>query len=200
MIKKITFAVFLTAFAFLATANAQTDASAEKLAAIKEFIALINVNNNPKEFLELMSAQMDASRRATVTAILDERSDLTPPERKALEDSMTSDFESMRKRFQERLLQKLDYDAFAVEIAAAVYDKHYTLEEIRNLTAFYKTPTGQKSLKLMPVIMTETMQAVQEKIVPKIPAVIRELQEEDRMELEQRINSKKPRPDKKTSR
>lgn len=200
MINKITFAVFLFAFALLSTANAQTNASNEKQEAIKELIALINADNNAKEFLDIMTAQMDSSRRATVTAMLEDRTDLTAAERKALEDALIKDMDSMSKRFSERLAQKLDYNAMIDEIATAVYDRHYTLEEIRDLIAFYKSPTGQKSLKLMTPIMNETMKAVQEKIVPKIPVIMRELQEEDRKEIEQKINSKKPRNNKTTSR
>lgn len=200
MIKKITLTIFLMAFAMLTQANAQTVVPSEKLTAIKELVALMNVDNNAKQFYDIMSAQMDATRNSTVTAMLDERKDLSAAERKTLEDTLIKDMDSMSKRFSEKLMQKLDYDAMINEIAIAIYDKHYTLEEVRDIIAFYKTPTGQKMLKLMSPIMTETMQAVNEKLVPKIPGIIRELQEEDRKELEQKINAKKPRPDKKTSR
>jgi len=199
MIKHITLAIFLCAFACLAQANAQTNVSNEKQALIKELVTLINGENNAKEFLDVMSAQMDSTRKATVTAILDERTDLTPAERQTLENSLIKDMETMNKRFQTRLLEKLDYGAMIDEIAIGVYDKNYTLEEIKDLIAFYKSPTGQKSLKLMPTIMRETMQAVQERLIPKIPVIIRELQEEDRKELEQKINSKKPRSNKRAS-
>jgi hypothetical protein len=199
MIKKITFAIFLCAFALLAQANAQSNVSNEKLALIKELVTLINGENNAKEFLDVMSSQMDATRKATITAILDERTDLSAAERKALEDTLIKDMETMSKRFQARLLEKLDYAGMIDEIATAVYDKNYTLEEIRDLLVFYKSPTGQKSLKLMPTIMRETMQAVQERLIPKIPVILRELQEEDRKEIEQKINAKKPKADKRSS-
>jgi hypothetical protein len=199
MIKKITLAIFLCAFACLAQASAQTGVSNEKQAAIRELVTLMNAENNAKDFLEVMSAQMDSTRKATVTAMLDERTDLSPAERKALEDALIKDMETMGKRFQARLLEKLDYGAMIDEIAIEVYDRNFTLEEVKDLITFYKTPTGQKLLKLLPAIMRETMQAVQERLIPKIPAIIRELQEEDRREIEQKINSKKPRNNKRTS-
>lgn len=39
----------------------------------------------------------------------------------------------------------------------ALYEKAFTDDEIAALTAFYKTPTGQKSLEVMPTITGEIM-------------------------------------------
>lgn len=40
-----------------------------------------------------------------------------------------------------------------------VYDRHYTEEELQQLTAFYSTPVGQKMLAQTPQIMKETLEA-----------------------------------------
>ena len=42
-----------------------------------------------------------------------------------------------------------------------VYDRHFTLEELNAMVAFYRTPTGQKALEVMPLLTTESMQAGQ---------------------------------------
>jgi len=96
-------------------------------------------------------------------------------------------------------MRKINFAETVSEMSAAVYDKYYTLEEIRDLINFYETPTGQKSLKLMTPIFAETMKQMQEKLIPKIPVVIRELQEEDKAEIERRINARKPKPDRMSS-
>ena len=199
MIKKITFTIFLFTFAMLTAANAQTDVSTEKQAAIKELITLISTDNKAEDFVYAMSTQMEALRKETIKTVLDERTDLTPAERRSMEESSIKETGDKVKRFQERLLQKLDFNAMMEEITAASYEKHYTLDEIRDLIAFYKTPTGQKTLKLMTTIMTETMVSVQEKLLPKIPQILKELQDEDRREIEKQIEAKKPRNNKRTS-
>lgn len=186
-------------FALLASASAQTEASSEKQASIKELIYIINGDNKAEELVNIMTAQMQASQDATIKTILDERTDLTVNERKSIENSLINDKKNSLKRFQDRLMQKLNYNALINEVAYNVYDKYYTLEEIKDLNAFYKTPTGQKSLKVMTPIMSDTMQMIQERLLPKIPIIIKELQEEDRLEIEQKINARKPKPKKKAS-
>lgn len=40
-----------------------------------------------------------------------------------------------------------------------IYDRAYSDKEIDDLVAFYKSPTGQKSLKLVPQVTQESMAA-----------------------------------------
>jgi len=40
-----------------------------------------------------------------------------------------------------------------------VYQKHLTKGDVDGLVAFYSSPTGEKMLKEMPAIMSESMQA-----------------------------------------
>ena len=196
MIKKLTFTLFLFAFAFLAQANAQSAVAPEKQAAIKELVAIIQADNKVEDMMEIFSAQMQVTSRTMYKAVLDERTDLTPAEKKSLGDTFAASQTESARRYQEKFAQKLNLDAMIEEISIAVYDKHYTLEEVRDLIAFYKSPTGQKSIKLMTPIMSDTMQALQEKLLPKIPVIMKEIEEEIRKEAEEKINAKKPRPKK----
>jgi hypothetical protein len=46
-----------------------------------------------------------------------------------------------------------------IDAMIPVYQKHLTKGDVDTLTAFYSGPTGQKVLKEMPAIMSESMQA-----------------------------------------
>ena len=183
----------------IAQANAQTEVSTEKETAIKELIALINVDNRAEDLVGLLSMQMDSLREATISAVLDDRTDLTAAEKKSLRESLIANQKEASKRFQEKMMQKLNYNEMINEIAAIVYDKYYTLEEVRDLLTFYKTPTGQKTLKTMSPLMSDTMQLTQERLIPKIPIILKEIQEEEKIEIEREVNAKKPKAKKSVS-
>ncbi len=51
-------------------------------------------------------------------------------------------------------------DAFA-EAVSVVYAHNLTLEELQQLTAFYRSPIGQKFLEKMPMIVQESLAAGQ---------------------------------------
>ena len=43
-----------------------------------------------------------------------------------------------------------------------LYDKYYTLDDLKAINAFYASPTGQKVLTSLPQIMQESMKIGQE--------------------------------------
>jgi uncharacterized protein len=193
MFKKLALAFFLSTFVLLASANAQNDIAPEKQAAIKEIVALMNADNQIEQMVQVFSSQMDDTRRQTVKAILNERTDLSPAEKKQIEDSLLANDKVGFKKYQERLLAKLDYQTVMNEMMLVVYDKFFTLEELKDLLVFYKSPTGQKMLKLMPDIAAESMKVTQEKLLPKLLNALKEIEQEDRRDIEQKIDAKKPR-------
>lgn len=56
----------------------------------------------------------------------------------------------------DRLGKKLDMAEFLDQIIA-LYDKYYTIEDLRAVNAFYSTPVGQKILQTLPQITQESM-------------------------------------------
>jgi hypothetical protein len=63
--------------------------------------------------------------------------------------------------------------------APAVYARYFTVQELREMLAFYKSPTGAKALRTMPKVMTDVstqmaphMQAFQRDLNTRIAAVM----------------------------
>jgi uncharacterized protein len=193
MLKKITLSLFLIIFGLIAQINAQTEISPEKQAAINELISLINADNKAEDMVAAISGQMDSIRESSINVVLDERTDLTVAEKKLLRESLITSQKASSKRFQDKLMQKLNFNEMINEIAAIVYDKYFTIDEIKELTAFYRTPTGQKTLKTMTPLMTDTLQLTQERLLPKLPIIFKEIQEEEKMEIEREVNLRKPK-------
>jgi hypothetical protein len=143
--------------------------------------------------MSAMVPHMQAQQDEALKSSLSTRNDLTTAEKQALAESYANDRRYSVKRMMDKMMQKLNYNEIMTEISSALLDKYYTLEEVKDLTAFYRTPTGQKSLKVMTPMMTDTMMATQERIMPKMMLVITEMMDEDKAEIVQRINAKKPK-------
>ncbi len=63
------------------------------------------------------------------------------------------------EEFAARLRQ--DIDRF-IEILVPLYDRHLTLDEIRQLIAFYESPLGRRLVEIQPTLAAESMLAGQE--------------------------------------
>jgi hypothetical protein len=69
-----------------------------------------------------------------------------------------------------------------------LYEKHYTADEIVELTEFYRTPLGKKTLAAMPSIMADAMQVAMPAIEKEMPAFqqkVAEIVEKHRAPLEE---------------
>jgi uncharacterized protein len=58
----------------------------------------------------------------------------------------------LRSEF-EKALEK--FISESMKDAPALYAKHFSAQELRDIAAFYKTPSGAKSLQLMPTVTAE---------------------------------------------
>ncbi len=67
----------------------------------------------------------------------------------------------VRADFDHRLAQ---FGADAMKDAPAFYAKYFTVQELRDITAFYRTPTGAKALQTMPKVMFEYLAGVRPKV------------------------------------
>lgn len=69
----------------------------------------------------------------------------------------------------------LDYEVLKPEIVK-IYARYYTAQELREIAAFYRTPVGQKSLRLMPQLMGDSMLLSQRRVQAALPELQKELQ------------------------
>ncbi|HSV22506.1 MAG TPA: DUF2059 domain-containing protein [Xanthobacteraceae bacterium] len=60
----------------------------------------------------------------------------------------------LRTEFEKQIAANV---AKAMNDAPAIYARYMTIAEMRDIQAFYRTPTGAKTLKLMPQINSEVM-------------------------------------------
>lgn len=59
-----------------------------------------------------------------------------------------------------------------------VYDKYFSQDEINDLIAFHKTPTGQKFIKVTPDIQKDIRKVMMEKYMPEIQKIMKTKYEE----------------------
>jgi uncharacterized protein len=58
---------------------------------------------------------------------------------------------------------------------AVLWARHYTVAEMRQIAAFYKSPVGMKMLASTPQMMSESMQMTQSLVMPRIDAMMKKM-------------------------
>lgn len=86
---------------------------------------------------------------------------------KTVIDQMINNYKLERPEVKQELwdglgesFQKIGIEEL-LDLLLPVYQKHLSLEDINNMTAFYQTPTGKRFAEKTPAITQESMQAGQ---------------------------------------
>jgi uncharacterized protein len=78
------------------------------------------------------------------------------------------------KQVRAELDAALPYDAL-LELHAKELSAGYTEQELKDLLGFYKTPTGQKSLQVMPAVSEKVAVQTQQRVESKMPGIMERL-------------------------
>ena len=173
--------VFLTFFFLISTVSAQqtTEISAEKKAVIAELLTVIKADMQTKEIMQAMFAQMDAMYPSVVDSMIDGQTDLNAEQKREIKQILIERNSSFNARFNEKFIKIINFQDYMNQVFYPLYDKFFTTEELKDLIAFYKTPTGQKSILTTPQLTGESMKLAQEYLIPQIDGLMKELMDED---------------------
>lgn len=126
----------VVAWTMLSAAPAQTqNPPAESMAAARELFVVMNMDAQFKAMLPMIM-------QALKPAIVQGRPQVERDYDAVIPNVIASTNAQMNEIF---------------EGVAAIYARNFTAAEIREVTAFYRGPTGQKFLQKMPAIMQESM-------------------------------------------
>ena len=118
-----------------------------------------------KELLAIMSADMMGQMTDALIA------QMWPQLERALSAKVGPAPMAEIRTEMERSLKAFVADA-TINDAPVVYAKHFSAQELRDMAAFYKTPTGAKALRLLPQVTAEYFGI----LIPRMEGFNRELQ------------------------
>jgi uncharacterized protein len=139
--RSLTFAGVLVFILLVAApATAQQPSQTEEMAAARELIATMKITDQFKAILPAIMKNM-------ATAMLVGRS----PE-------FVRDFEAVQPKLVAALQ---DRSSQVNDVLATVYASNFSLQELQDMIAFYRTSTGQKVVERLPSVAQQSMQAGQ---------------------------------------
>jgi len=133
--------------------------------------------------MDSMLAEMRKQYPRMIEAAIETDPDLSAEDRQKIQAELSESNARFSKAFQERLKQRIDLGKLVEDIGTELYGKYFTEDELRDLITFYKTPTGKKTLSVLPQLLAESIQKTSEKIAPAVGQLVTEItaEEQDRL-------------------
>jgi len=165
------FAVAQTAPAPVAAAAA---ASPQANAAVKDLLEAMDVRKMMAASFAEMEKALPQMMRAQMTAVINADPGADAEKKKAalakVEQVLPVASQAINRMFKDPAL----IDEMMVEIAP-LYARNYTVAELKELTAFYRTPLGRKMMALSPRLSAESMAIGQRIVAPRLNGVMQEV-------------------------
>jgi TonB family protein len=174
---KLRLALFLCVVCIASiSARAQAPIDPGKIAQIHDLLEVMDIANNVARVTPGSIPELDKLTDSLLTW------PGAPPE--VLERA------KKRQELTREIMLAKFHDLDFVELLVPIYDKHYSLDDINALIAFYKTPTGRRTLEIAPLINIEVRQS----LTPILVKIMKDTQEQMKQEHPELDVAKDPRP------
>lgn len=131
---------FLASFGF---AQTPADAPASK-ADVENYLQAVHSHEMMKQMVEAMAKPMH--QMAHEQCAKDK-------------DRLPADCEARMNKVMDDMMKQMPWDEM-MDAMIPAYEKHFTKGDMDALTAFYSAPTGQKILRELPAILSESMETM----------------------------------------
>ncbi len=176
--------IFLFAnLSFAQQTSTETKISPEKQTLIKEYFEITGGRDAVNKSLDAVFANLNNTLPMIISTQIEQNSNLTAAQKTDLQKSMPEMVARMGKRFQEELNRELDFAKVVEEVNYPLLDKFFTVAELKDLIAFYKSPTGQKAISLQPQIYTEATTRLNAILIPAMQKVMKKVTDEETAEM-----------------
>ena len=163
--------LFTCAPAFSQATAPASSADPAVASATRQMLEAMKVRESMRAMLATMEQQMPSQMRASAAAAIDANASLTAAQKaeqlKKLDEGVATATAQMHAVFADPTLVDEMIDE-----TVTLYAETYTLDEIRQLTAFYMSPVGQKMQANMPKLMARSFAISQRVLMPRIQKVM----------------------------
>jgi uncharacterized protein len=90
---------------------------------------------------------------------------------------LPADYEANMNQMMDEMMKEMPFDEI-IQAMIPAYQKHFTKGDMDALIAFYSTSTGQKVLREMPAILSESMNATMPMVQQHVEAMTERLQQQ----------------------
>jgi hypothetical protein len=169
-------------------ANAQQAISPQKEVLIKELLTLTGGKEEADKAASIMLAFQQEQTAKMIAEVFADDKTMSPETKTELQTMMSETTASLTKRMEEFFRTELDINKAIEEVTLPFYNKNFTEAELQQMVAFYRTPAAQKSIKLTPELMMETMRLFSEKLMPKMTEFIKKATQEEVEKFRQKVD------------
>lgn len=160
------------------TSTVQPPIAPSKRALIDKLLAVTQQEKLFQQSLNLAFSQLQTD----LPALMDQsatgaaKPDAPPsPARKAVQSML----DRVMPKFVREVQQSISFKDLVEQVYYPMYDRYFGESELKDILAFYDSPTGKRTIQVMPQLMQESMQKTNQIMMPKLMGIMQRLMAEE---------------------
>jgi hypothetical protein len=137
------------------------------LAAAKELVIVLKMREMTVAMVEQAAKNLPLSMGQAISNRVNGNTKLSAEQKQAEIAIASAELPKMVAALQEFFADPKMIDEM-VATSVPLYARHFTADEINQVAAFYKSPVGAKTLRLMPQLESESKQMGQQIVMPRL--------------------------------
>lgn len=150
----------------------------QKQALIREYLEVTHVRKTANDVLEEALAQATNELPELLSDMVKNDRTLTDAEREQALQKTNEVAARIMRRYSEGLRQ-INFAQIMEDFTASIANKYFSEDELRDLITFYRTPTGQKSISILPRILAEASNSLRQAIGPQVEHLMSDIVQDE---------------------
>lgn len=159
--------------------TSQQSISNRKKQLIQELIELTGGEQLFRQVSQVTAAQLQQDFQGIIESIPAETIGVSTAQKQEMIQTISQDITRIANQYNQRLMERINFNQIIENVYYPLYDKYYTEEDLRAMINFYKTPTGKKTIDIMPQLLQESIQRVAQIIQPQATQIFQEIFEQE---------------------
>lgn len=172
---------------FLGTQPCMAVESNEELDVYNNFFTVTGTEAQYNQMLDIMMSQFQQGFSAGIQDTVQELDEITAKEKGEIKKIINESMGNYLQTMKSKILEIMPFQELVENVYVPVYRKHFTLDEIKEITIFYKGELGQKFVSLTPTIMQESVGVINQNYNQKIMQATKETAESELFKIKRAI-------------
>jgi uncharacterized protein len=154
---------------------------------VHEFLVVTGSKKNQEKMISLMTDQMKKAFEHSLNTMIVNQPSLSSTDKADAIMLINKTINNFVTRYRRELKEVMPYSEMEKVVYAPILTDHFSAEELKQMISFYKSPIGEKYIKLMPLIMEQSMAKTNELYFSKISKLSETIAEEEIEKLKSEI-------------
>lgn len=165
-----------------------TKIPADKLKVIKDLLVASRTTRNAKVGFDLVFGQEIKGMTAGVNDRIDRNPMMTAAQKADAKRTVGEMLKRRGDRFTQLVNEQMNMETAIEEVFIPMFDRHFTMDELKEMLAYYKSPVGQKALDLLPQMSMEAATTLNARLLPKLREISAQVDAEERESAEKELS------------